>query len=85
MKMGLGIKVANKGCHCLDCWQLELILFLIVAATIPIAILFVPAVIAVPIIIYLIRFKVLCSTDTSKFLSKLNLDLNPYEHTATLQ
>ncbi len=38
MKEGLGIKVANKGCHCLDCWHLELILFLLVVGTIPLAV-----------------------------------------------
>ena len=83
IKKGLGIKVANKGCHCLDCWALEFAFFLLVAGTIPLVLVDI-ALIAIPIVIYFLRLIVLCCTDTSKFLSKLNLDINPYEHTDTL-
>ena len=80
----MGIRVANKGCHCLDCWALEFVFFLLVVFTIPLVIVS-PGLIAIPIVIYLIRFAVICCTDTSKFLRQLNLDINPYDLTATLQ
>ena len=76
--------MANKGCHCLDCWALELVFFLLVLFTIPLVIVS-PALIAIPIVIYFIRFIVICCTDTRKFLTQLNLDINPYDLTATLQ
>lgn len=85
MQEGEGIKVANKGCHCLDCWQTELILSIVFLATIPLAILVATYLIAIPIIIYLIRMVVLCRTDTRKFLTELDLSINPYEHTDKLQ
>ena len=85
MQEGEGIKVANKGCHCLDCWQTELVLSLVFLGTIPLAIFVNTALIVIPLAIYLVRMGILCSTDTRKFLSQLELGINPYEHTDQLQ
>ncbi len=79
------IKVVNKGCHCLDCWVLLLVLAVMVLIMLPLGIVLGGGLFAVMLLLCIVRIIVVCCTDTRKFLKALNLDINPYDYTEHMQ
>ena len=81
-----GKYVANKGCHCTGCWPCSFFTSVVTLGTIAVPLILNDYVwFALPGSFYLIHLIILCTSDTCKFLSKLNLKVNPYNQTYHLQ
>lgn len=78
--------MANKGCHCTGCWPCSFLTGIIVLGSIAVPLVLNEyAWFALPGSFYLIHLIILCTSDTCKFLSKLDLKVNPYTQAYNLQ